>query len=159
MTISFNYNKKQVIQALRYHFISKIEMKVMVILVNAFAILSLVLYSMDLITPVAFLTYAALWILLMISIWFILPIVVYRRAVTFQHRFTMYFDEADFTLEHEKKKRSWPYSNLSTLKETPNFFHLYFDPRSFLLVPKDAFSSLEEMQSFRTFIKRKLGLS
>ncbi|GAB3426459.1 YcxB family protein [Niabella aquatica] len=155
MTISFSYNKKQVIQALRYHFISKTELKIMIILVNAFAILSLILYSMRKITPVAFLTYSFLWIILMVTVWFILPVVVYNRSHTFRHRFSLHFNENDFTLEHEQGKRSWPYSALQNFKETPHFFHLYFDTRSFLLVPKDAFKDLEDMQRVRELLKRR----
>lgn len=156
MTISFDYDKKQVIQALRYHFISKTELRIMIILVNAFAILSLVLYALGKITPTAFLTYSFLWIVLMASLWFILPATVYRQAKTFQHAFTMYFKDADFTLEHEQGKRSWTYSSLRHYKETPNFFHLYFDAKSFLLVPKNAFSDLETLQSFRDLLKSKI---
>lgn len=128
----------------------------MIVLVNAFAILSLILYSMGRITPVAFLTYSFLWIILMVSVWFVLPAVVYKRAQTFRHRFSMYFNENDFTLEHEHGKRSWPYSVLQNFKETPNFFHLYFDARSFLLVPKDAFNDLEDMQRVRDLLKNKV---
>ena len=157
MTISFDYNKKQVIQALRYHFLSKLEIKVMVILVNAFAILSLMMYLFGKISPVAFLTYALLWLLLMVSFWFILPFAVYSKAITFRHNFSMHFNENDFTLEHEKGKRSWPYSSLQSFKETPNFFHLYFDARSFLLIPKDAFiDDLEQMQQLRALLKSKV---
>lgn len=128
----------------------------MIILVNAFAILSLILYLIGKITPVAFLTYSFLWIILMVSVWFILPAVVYNRAQTFRHRFSMHFNENDFTLEHQQGKRSWPYSNLQGFKETPNFFHLYFDTRSFLLVPKEAFKDLEDMQRARELLKSKM---
>ncbi len=131
-------------------------MRLMIILVNAFAILSLVFYLLNKISPIAFLTYSGLWILLMVSIWFILPFTVYSRASTFKHRFTMYFNENDFTLEHERGKRSWPYSELSTYKETPHFFHLYYDPRSFLLVPKDAFPDLESLQQLREILKTRI---
>ena len=128
----------------------------MIVLVNAFAILSLILYLMGKITPVAFLTYSFLWIVLMVSVWFILPTVVYNRAQTFRHQFSMHFNENDFTLEHQQgKKRSWPYSALQHFKETPNFFHLYFDTRSFLLVPKEAFNDLEDMQRIRELLKNK----
>jgi len=156
MTIHFDYNKKQVIQALRYHFVSKREMRLMIILVNVFAIVSLVFYLLNKISPVAFLTYSCLWILLMVSIWFLLPLVVYSRATTFKHKFTMYFNENDFTLEHEHGKRSWPYSALSAYKETPYFFHLYYDPRTFLLVPKDAFTDLESLQQLRNILKNRI---
>ncbi len=128
----------------------------MIILVNAFAILSLVLYALGKITPTAFLTYSFLWIVLMASLWFILPAAVYRQAKTFQHSFNMYFNDADFTLEHERGKRSWPYTALRNYKETPNFFHLYFDAKSFLLVPKNAFAELETLQRFRDLLKSKI---
>ena len=37
MTIYFGYEKAQVMQALRYHFISQREIRLMIILVNVFA--------------------------------------------------------------------------------------------------------------------------
>lgn len=156
MTVEFGYNKPQVIQALRYHFISKIEMRIMIILVNVFAVFSLILYALGKITPVAFIINAFLWIVLMVSLWFILPYVVYRRAQTFQHRFTMYFDENDFTLAHDKGRRSWPYTALQSYKESPHFFHLYYDPRSFFLVPKDSFKSTEEISAMRQLLRNKI---
>lgn len=156
MTVEFDYNKPQVIQALRYHFISKKELRIMIILVNAFAVLSLVLYAMQKITPVAFIINSLLWMVLMISIWFILPGVVYKRAKTFRHHFKMYFNEADFTLEHDKGRRNWPYAALKNFKETPNFFHLYFDERSFLLVPKNGFKDIEDIGKLREILKGRI---
>ncbi|HEX7754051.1 MAG TPA: YcxB family protein [Niabella sp.] len=157
MTIDFGYDKKQVIQALRYHFISKREIRIMIILVNVFAALALVLYALHKITPVAFLINSFLWLVLMISLWFVLPGFVYRKAETFKHRFTMYFNENDFTLEHSKGKRSWPYTALAGYKESPHFFHLYFDERSFLLVPKTAFRDMDEISGFRHLLMEKVS--
>ncbi len=91
MTIHFEYDKRQVMQALRYHFISRIEIRTMIILVNVFAIASLMLYAMKKITPLAFLVGSFLWIILMISFLFMLPMMVYRRAETFRHQFSMSF--------------------------------------------------------------------
>ncbi|ANH82980.1 hypothetical protein A8C56_20100 [Niabella ginsenosidivorans] len=156
MTINFGYDKKQVIQALRYHFISKREIRIMIILVNVFAALALVLYALHKITPTAFLINSFLWLLLMISLWFVLPGLVYRKAATFKHHFTMYFDDNDFTLEHSKGKRSWPYTVLAGYKESPHFFHLYFDERSFLLVPKSACGNSEEVSRLRHLLMNKV---
>ena len=128
----------------------------MIILVNVFALLSLGLYLWGKITPVAFLINSFLWMVLMISLWFILPGVVYRRAQTFQRRFTMYFHQDDFTLEHEMGRRNWPYTALQSFKETPNFFHLYFDSRSFLLVPKDGFETIEDIGKLREMLRNKV---
>jgi len=41
MTIQFGYDKGQVMQALRYHFISRPEIRIMIIVVNVFALGSL----------------------------------------------------------------------------------------------------------------------
>lgn len=157
MTVAFDYDKGQVIQALRYHFISKMELRLMIILVNVFALLSLALYVMGKISPNAFIINAFLWFALMVSLWFILPMVVYSRAETFKHHFIMYFNENDFTLEHEKGKRSWPYNALHSFKESPHFFYLYFDPRSFLLVPKNGFKNAEDIAELRKLLKARLG--
>lgn len=156
MVAEFDYNKPQVIQALRYHFISRKELRLMIILVNVFALLSLGLYLYKVITPLAFLVNALLWVGLMVSIWFLLPIIIYNKTETFKHRFTMYFNENDFTLEHANGKRSWTYNSLHSHKETPNFFHLYFDPRSFILVPKSGFKTNEDILAVRRLLISKV---
>lgn len=153
MTIHFGYDKKQVIQALRYHFISRPEIRIMIILVNVFAIASLVLYVTRKVTPNAFLIGSLLWLVLLVSFWFILPTLVYRRAITFQHRFSMTFNENGFSLDHEKGGKSWPWKALNSFMESPNFFHFYFDSRSFLLVPKNACADSDEVHKLRQIIQ------
>ena len=156
MKIFFSYEKGQVLQALRYHFISRPEIRLMLILVNVFAIASILLYALGKITPMAFLVGSLLWIVLMVSFWFVLPGMVYRRAMTFRHEFSMDFREDDFTLEHEKGSRSWNWSALKTYLESPHFFHLYFDSRSFFLVPKSGYRDKEEIAEMRALLKRKV---
>ena len=156
MRIIFGYEKGQVLQALRYHFISRPEIRIMLIMVNVFAIGSIILYALGKITPMAFLVGSLLWIVLMISFWFILPGAVYRRAVTFRHQFSMEFNEAGFSLEHEKGSKTWPWSALSTYLESPHFFHLYFDSRSFLLVPKSGCRDKDEIFELRKLIREQV---
>ena len=155
MTIRFKYEKGQVLQALRYHFISRPEIRIMIILVNVFALASLVLYMMKKITPLAFLVGSLLWIILMISFWFILPIMVYRRAETFRHGFSMNFENEGFSLQHEKGSRTWEWKALSYFMESPHFFHLYFDSRSFFLVPKSGFRDKDEIHEMRQLLNEK----
>jgi hypothetical protein len=157
MTISFGYQKGQVIQALRYHFISRREILIMLILVNVFALASVVLYLFNKITPMACMTGSLLWIILMVSFWFILPGMVYRRAITFKHNFSMDFQEDGFTLRHEKGSKSWPWATLKNFIESPHFFHLYFDSRSFLLVPKNGCRDTDEVYELREMLKAKVG--
>ena len=157
MLLHFKYEKGQVLQALRYHFISRPEIKIMIILVNVFALGSLLLYSFQKITQPAFLVGSLLWIILMISFWFLLPGIVYRRAETFRHEFSMRFDEDGFTLNHERGSRSWPWSALANFLESPHFFHLYFDSRSFFLVPKSGCRDKDEVHELRQLLKQKTG--
>ncbi len=156
MTIHFGYEKRQVIQALRYHFISRPEIRIMLILVNVFAIVSIILYAMGKITPLAFLTGSLLWIVLMASIWFLLPYAVYKRSVTFRHEFSMRFEDDSFTLQHERGSKSWPWESLQTFLESPHFYHLYFDSRSFLLVPKSGFADTDEVHALRRLLNEKV---
>ena len=156
MTVQFSYDKTQVIQALRYHFLSKREIRLMIVLVNVFALLSAILFYTQKIVPLAFLMGSVLWFVLMISFWFVLPGLVYRRANTFKDHFTMDFGDDTFSLGNERGSRSWAWKELSNFIETPNFFHLYFDSRSFFLVPKNSFASNEEIHDMRHLLKEKV---
>lgn len=156
MIIHFTYDKRQVIQALRYHFITRPELRIMIILVNVFALTAAILFYLKKITPLAFLIGSLLWFGLMISIWFILPGVVYRRAATFQDHFTMDFGEDQFTLGNERGSRSWPWKALSSFLESPHFFHLYFDSRSFFLIPKSSCKTSDEIFQLRQLLKEKI---
>src|ERR1700694_2468899 len=156
LTLQFSYDKRQVLQALRYHFISRPEIRIMLILVNVFALSSASLFYFRKVTPLAFLIGSFLWFSLMISFWFILPGLVYRRAATFKDHFTMKFEEDRFSVGNERGSRAWPWDALSTYVETPHFFHLYFDNRSFFLVPKDAFTSSDDVYALRQLLKQKV---
>ena len=128
----------------------------MLIVVNVFALASVTLYALGKITPMAFFMGSALWIVLMISFWFILPFMVYRRAITFKHEFSMDFRDDGFTLAHERGSKSWAWTALKSYLESPHFFHLYFDSRSFLLVPKNGCKDSDEVFELRKLIKEKV---
>lgn len=156
MTVSFSYDKRQVIQALRYHFISRPEIRIMVILVNVFALTCAILYYFNKVTPIMVLTGSLMWFFLMISFWFVLPSMVYKRAATFRDSFTMQFTEEGFSVGNDRGSRTWPWKALSTFLESPNFFHLYFDSRSFFLVPKNSFANDDEIFELRQLLKMKI---
>jgi len=115
MTISFSYDKRQVLQALRYHFISRPEIRIMIIVVNVFALACAVLYYFKKIAAFAVVTGSSMWFFLMISFWFAMPALVYRRAATFKDSFTMKFEEEGFSLSNERGSKKWPWKALSTL--------------------------------------------
>jgi hypothetical protein len=156
LKVNFSYDKGQVLQALRYHFLSRREIRLMIILVNVFALASAALFYFKKILPLAFLVGSFLWFSLMISFWFLLPGMVYRRASTFRDHFTMTFDTDAFTVANERGSRSWPWKDVASFLETPNFFHLYFDSRSFFLVPKGSFPNDDELHQMRELLKEKV---
>ncbi len=157
MTIDFSYNKKQVIQALRYHFLMRPEIRILLILVNVFAIGSAVLLYFKIIQPLSFLIFSILWFFLMLVIWRILPQSIYKRSQTFKDRFEMDFEDSQVVLRTGRGEKAWPWEAFSKFVETPFFFHLYFDSRSFFLVPVDAFHDLEQRQQVRSLLKTKIG--
>ncbi len=153
----FTYDKQKVIQALRYHFITRREIKIMMIAVNVFAILSAALFFLKKISPYAFLISSVLWFTLMIIFWFLLPYMVYKKADTFKDRFRAILSDNEFRIENERGGRSWDWGEFSTWIESPHFFHLYFNSRSFFIVPKDAFEGGEEHEA-RKILKTKIGI-
>jgi len=156
MTIQFKYEKGKVIQGLRYHFITRPELRILLIVVNVFALLSAALYYFEVVTPLAFLLASVLWFVLMISIWFLLPGIIYRRTATFKDHFEMNFDAAGFSLGNERGGRNWPWHSLSSFVESPHFFHLYFDSRTFFLVPKSGCRTTDEIFDLRQLLKEKI---
>lgn len=157
MTIYFGYKKKQVLQALRFHFLTRREIKFLLIIINVFAIASAVLFAFGKVQPIAFLAFSLMWFILMLAVWSLLPRNIYKKALTFQDNFSMTLDEDAIILQNERGTQTWPWGALSSFVESPFFFHLYFDSRSFFLVPKDAFNDLEEIQEARELMKRKIG--
>jgi hypothetical protein len=157
MVIHFEYEKKQVMSALRYHFISRPEIKILLIVVNVFTILTAVLFYMHKIQPLSFLLFSIMWFVLLATFWTILPLSVYKKSYTFQDRFSMDFSDNEVLLQTQRGSYAWAWKDFSSFLETPFFFHLYFNSRAFFLVPKDAFTDLESLQETRSLLKRKLA--
>jgi hypothetical protein len=156
MTIHFGYEKKQVLQALRYHFITRPEIKILLIVVNVFAILSAVLVYLHKVQPLSFLIFSLLWFLLLLTIWKILPSSIYKKSHTFLDHFTMNLDENEVVLQTDRGNTAWQWNHFSTFLESPYFFHLYFNSRSFFLLPKDAFKDILELQEARQLLRTKI---
>lgn len=156
MIIHFGYDKKQVIQALRYHFLTRPEIKVLFVIVNIFAILSAVLFFLKKIQPFSFLLFSLLWFVLMLVIWRLLPSGIYKRAHTFRDNFSMDISDREVVLMTERGSKTWNWKDFSSFVESTYFFHLYFDSRSFFLVPKDAFNDLISLQEARHILKNNI---
>ncbi len=156
MQISFQYNKSKTIQALRYHFISKKEIRIMVILVNIFAIVAAILFYSKKIRPEPFLLGTFIWVMMMVSIWYILPYSIYRSTKAFKEQFMITFNETEVILENEDGFVEWPWNSFSKHLESPHFFHLYFNEKSFFLIPKEVIRE-DVLHDIRSILKKKIG--
>jgi hypothetical protein len=156
MTIQFGYNKKQVLDGLRGHFFARPEIKILAILINVFAILSAVLFALKRIQPLPFLIFSVLWFFLWISIRRLLPLSIYKKSATFQDTFILSLEDQGILLETKKGEQLWEWGDFSGFKETAYFFHVYFDARSFFLIPKDSFKDITEIQAARKLLKERI---
>lgn len=157
MTVHVSYEKNKVLQALRYHFINRPEIKILLILVNVFAILSAVLVGFKLIRPFPFLISSFMWFVLMMTFWFLLPRLVYSRNSTFKEKVAVSFRESDILLETEKGYANWAYKKFRYFIETPQFFHLYIDDKSFFLLPKYNCTGDAGVDAVREVLNNKIG--
>ena len=144
------------LQALRYHFISRPEIKVMIILVNVFALMAAVLLYMKKIGPLPFLLSSVLWLSLMTAFWMWLPWLIYRRSKTFQDHFSATIEDAHFHIDTESGRKSWAWREIRNYYETPGFFHLYFNPRAFFLLPKTGFANDEDLARAREILRNNV---
>ncbi len=127
----------------------------MIILVNVFAMLSAALFFFKKISPLAFLVSSVLWFTLMIAFWFILPYSIYRKAATFKDGFKVSLEDQHLFLENDRGSKSWPWPAFTSFIESPHFFHLYFNTRSFFLIPKVAFVG-DDLHDARKFFTNKI---
>lgn len=157
MTIKIQYNKQKTIQALRYHFISRPEVKVLLIVVNVFAVFSAFVFYAHKITASSFMLFSFLWFVLMLFFWFILPRMVFNKNTTFQETIGITFFEKDMEITTARGRAEWAYEKFQYFIESPFFFHLYINERSFFLIPKDAGEPVLHEQEIREFLSKKIS--
>lgn len=148
MTVSYGYDKQKVLQALRYHFINKKDIRILLIAVNVLALISGVLFFFKKIQPTVFVITSLLWIILMIVFWIAMPRLIYSKTKSFKDNFITEISGTDITLQQELGSRTWKFSDFKSWFESPHFFHLYVGPNSFFIIPKEAFS-LDQVQEVR----------
>ena len=92
----------------------------------------------------------------MASFWFFLPQSIYNKAATFKDSFIIHFNSEAVELENERGSVYWDWKKFSRFFESPHFFHLYFDTKSFFLVPKDQMGDSFQHE-LRGLLKSKIG--
>jgi|SRR6185312_3774173 len=156
MTIQFGYNKRQVLDGLRGHFFGRPEIRILIIVINVFAILSAILFALKKIQALPFLIFSVLWFILWMTIRRLLPLSIYKKSATFRDTFTLTMEERGLLLQTSKGHQLWQWENFSAFKETLYFFHVYFNSRAFFMIPKDSFKDITEIQAARKMLKEKI---
>jgi hypothetical protein len=156
MHIQIQYQKTKVIQALRYHFIQRTEIRILMILVNVFAILSAGLFYWKIIRPEPFLLGSLIWLGLMAAFWYIMPNSIYAKSPTFRDQFTLHTTDQELVLENDRGSAHWEWERFGRFFESPHFFHLYFNARSFFLIPKESITQ-DDLHTLRGLLHKKIG--
>ncbi len=155
MTVQFGYNKKEVLDGLRGHFIGRPEIRILIIVINVFALLSFFLLVFKKIPSIPFLIFAFLWFTLWISIRWLLPLSIYKRSATFKDNFVLSLTDQGVLLKTKKGNQLWRWEDFSAFKETIYFFHVYFNPPFLLYDPERLLKDITEIQAARKLLERK----
>ena len=92
------------------------------------------------IRPEPFLLGSFIWLVFIISFWYVLPNNIYKKSATFKDDFIVDFGISAITLQNEKGYVKWEWQQFVKFFESPHFFHIYFSSKSFFLLPKDNMS-------------------
>ena len=154
MSIEVSYQKAQVLEALRYHFIKQPEIKTLMIVVNVYAILTGILLFLKKIRPELFLLGSVLWIVLLLLFWYLMPNIFYKKTALFSYSWDFSFDNQKASLHSKQGEAGWNWEEVTHYFESPHFFHIYFGPKTFFIIPTNNMS-LEIQQSLRAILKNK----
>jgi hypothetical protein len=154
MSIEVSYQKVQVLEALRYHFIKQPEIKTLMIVVNLYAILTGILLFLKKIRPELFLLGSLLWIVLLLLFWFLMPTIFYKKTALFNYNWIFNFDNQKASLHSMQGEAAWNWEEVFHYFESPHFFHIYFSPKTFFLIPNDNMT-LEVKQTIRAILNNK----
>ncbi len=154
MSIEVSYQKAQVLEALRYHFIKQPEIKTLMIVVNVYAILTGILLFMKKIRPELFLLGSILWVVLLLLFWYLMPNIFYKKTALFSYTWDFSFDTQKASLQSLQGEAGWNWKELTHYFESPHFFHIYFGPKTFFIIPTDNMS-LELQHELRAILKNK----
>src|ERR1700743_2187153 len=96
------------------------------------------------------------WFTLWIGIRWLLPLSIYKKSATFKDNFVLSLTDQGVLLKTKKGNQLWRWEDFSAFKETIYFFHVYFTPGSFFMIPKDSFKDITEIQAARKLLRERI---
>lgn len=148
MDIFFHYEKSDVLQALRFHFIQRREIRMfrgILVVLGLFALLS---FSLHLIGAPLLVALLLMLVLLAVVFWFVLPLAIYAKTRTFQDNIRLAHNSDGLLIGTQYSERQLPWKGILRVIETKDFILLYRDYKSFFLVPARAFKDSQQRSEF-----------
>lgn len=159
MHLEFNYDKREVLHALRYHFMRRGEIKVFRNTLIILLLATLTGYFFRVVTPSALTGIVLMILILGWVFWYLLPVSIYNKAATFKDRIQLNYSDEGLLISTRasEHQRAISWSNFSQVVETRKFFFLYRDKKTFFLIPISAFPTEEAYQHFIGMLKGKFS--
>ncbi len=157
MQVSFHYNKPEVINALRFHFLNKGEIKALQAILILLLLFALAGFLMNIVTPAVLAAIMLMLVIVVAAFWYILPVSIYNKAATFKESIRLQYNDEGMTIGTHVGQRLVLWQNFNRVVETRDFFYLYRDAKSFFLIPTAAFRDETEKEGFTNLLKSKFG--
>lgn len=156
--VHFTYNKADVINALRIHFLSRKETKILRILCIVLFIFALWGYWTSIVSYSLLVGVFIVIVLLTIVFWFILPNAIYRKAKTFHEpSIQLQYNGEGMAIGTQAGAKHLPWQSFHRVLETNDFFYLYRNSNSFFLIPTKAFSNDIDRSDFSKILRGHIG--
>jgi hypothetical protein len=158
MHLEFSYNKEDVLNALRYHFMQRGEVKVFRNTLLILLLFALAGYTFQVVTLGALIGIAAMIILISLVFWYLLPVSIYNKAATFKDDIHLRYSEEGIVISTRTSEfqRELSWSNFTQVIEAKKFFFLYRGKKNFFLVPTSAFETEAAQKEFGQLAKNKI---
>ncbi|NIG52789.1 YcxB family protein [Chitinophaga sp. Cy-1792] len=159
MHLEFNYDRNEVLSALRYHFLHRGEIKVfrntiIIFLLATFAGYFYHLVTINALTGITIMILALVWIF-----WYLLPVSIYNKAATFKDDIRLRFNDDGLVIStgatYHERVIGW--NKFSKVVETKKFIYLYRDQKTFFLIPSSAFETPEAYKECLRLLKEKIS--
>lgn len=152
--VRFKYDKAEVINALRFHFLNRRETKILKILCIILFLFALWGYWTSIVSYGLLVGVFVVIVLLTVVFWFILPSAIYRKARTFHEpSISLQYNGEGVAIGTQAGAKHLPWQSFHRVLETNDFFYLYRNSNSFFLIPTKAFASETDRTSFSKFLR------
>ncbi|GAA4304319.1 YcxB family protein [Compostibacter hankyongensis] len=155
MQINFRYQKAEVINALRFHFLNRAEIRLFRIALFVLLGIAVLGYFLHMVSLPVVVAIALMLAVLLLAFWYLLPLSIYRKAATFKEFIRLQYNEDGVTIGTHVGERSLSWRSFNSVVETATFHYLYRDKKSFFLVPAQAFRDEAERGDFSRLLRSK----